>query len=172
MNQELLNLILSRRSVRRYDAAKPVEESALETLCRAALAAPSARNQQLRELVVVTKRETLDALGAVLPNAPMLKDAGAALVVCGVLDNEWSGYWQQDCSASVENALLAAEALGLGACWCGLFPREERAARVAEILGVPARLMPMALLTIGVPLDGTERAKDKWKPEKIHREKF
>ncbi len=120
MNQELLNLILARRSVRRYDAAKPVEESALETLCRAALAAPSARNQQLRELVVVTKRETLDTLGAVLPNAPMLKDAGAALVVCGV----------------------------------------------------PARLMPMALLTIGVPLDGTERAKDKWKPEKIHREKF
>lgn len=171
MNSEFLNCILSRRSVRRY-AAQAVEKTALEQICRAALAAPSARNQQLRELVVITERATLEALREVLPNAQMLKDAAAALVVCGILDNEWSMYWQQDCSASVENALLAAEALGLGACWCGLFPVEERAAKTAEILGVPARLKPMALITIGVPLDGTERAKDKWIPEKIHWEKF
>lgn len=171
MNKELLEFILRRKSVRRY-ASKKIERETLEQLCRAALAAPSARNQQLRELVVVTERGMLDALHAVLPNAPMLKDAPAAIIVCGVLDNEWSVYWQQDCSASVENMLLAAEALELGACWCGLYPREERAAEVAKILGVPANLMPMALISLGYPLDNTERVKDKWKPEKIHWEKF
>lgn len=171
MNQDLLDFILRRRSVRRY-SSKKVDRETLEMLCRAALAAPSARNQQLRELVVVTERETLDALHAVLPNAPMLKDAPAAIIACGELNNEWSVYWQQDCSASVENALLAAEALDLGACWCGLYPREERAAEVAKILGIPAHLMPMALISLGYPLDGTERVKDKWKPEKVHWEKF
>lgn len=171
MNKELLEFILRRKSVRLY-ASKKIERETLEQLCRAALAAPSARNQQLRELVVVTERGMLDTLHAVLPNAPMLKDAPAAIIVCGVLDNEWSVYWQQDCSASVENMLLAAEALELGACWCGLYPREERAAEVAKILGVPANLMPMALISLGYPLDNTERVKDKWKPEKIHWEKF
>lgn len=171
MNKELLELILQRKTVRRY-AEKPIERETLEQLCRAALAAPSARNQQLRELVVITERAVLDALHGILPNAPMLKNTPAAIVVCGILNNEWSIYWQQDCSASVENTLLAAEALGLGACWCGLYPREERAAEVAKMLGVPANLMPMALITLGYPLDNTERVKDKWKPEKIHWGKF
>lgn len=171
MNKEFLEFILRRKTVRRY-SEKTIERETLEQLCRAALAAPSARNQQMRELVVITEREMLDALHAVLPNAPMLKNAPAAIVVCGELDNEWSVYWQQDCSASVENLLLAAEALDLGACWCGLYPREERAAEVAGMLGVPASHMPMALIALGYPLDNTERVKDKWKPEKIHWGKF
>lgn len=171
MNENFLKMILERKSVRRY-ADKPIEREKLETLCRAALAAPSARNQQMRELIVLTERAGMDALIPVLPNAPMLKNAAAAIVVNGVLDNEWSVYWQQDCSASVENILLAAEALGLGACWCGLYPREERALEVAKMLGVPETQMPMALITLGYPLDATERVKDKWKPEKIHWEKF
>lgn len=164
-------MILARKSVRRY-ASKPIERESLEMLCRAALAAPSARNQQMRELIVLTERAGMDALIPVLPNAPMLKNAAAAIVVSGVLDNEWSVYWQQDCSASVENILLAAEALGLGACWCGLYPREERAVAVAQMLGIPGNQMPMALITLGYPLDNTERVKDKWKPEKIRWEKF
>lgn len=171
MNEDFLKMILARKTVRRY-TEKPIPRETLELLCRAALAAPSARNQQMRELIVITQRETLNALHEILPNAPMLKDATAAIVVCGILDNEWSVYWQQDCSASVENILLAAEALGLGACWCGLYPREERALETAKILDVPANQMPMTLVALGYPLDNTERVKDKWKPEKVHWEKF
>lgn len=171
MKKALLNLIMQRRSVRHYTEQK-IPHDVLETICRAALAAPSARNRQMRQLIVITERATLDALEKFLPNAPMLKTAQAALVVCGEIEDEWACYWEQDCSASVENALLAAEALELGACWCGLFPREERAGAVARELGVPASLMPMALLTLGYPVPGKDFVKDKWKPEKIHWEKF
>ena len=171
MKREFLDFILQRKSVRHY-TAEAISREDLELICRAALAAPSARNQQMRQLIVITERATLDALAPHLPNAPMLKDAPAAIVVCGEIENEWSCYWQQDCSASIENALLAAESLGLGACWCGLFPREERVAATAKILGVPASLSPIALITLGHPVPEKDHAKDKWKPEKIHWEKF
>ncbi len=172
MNKEFIDLILQRKSVRNYVAGAAVSRENLEAICRAGLAAPSACNQQMRELVVLDERAVLDELLEYLPNAKFLKEAAAAIVVCGITDNQYSLYWQQDCSATVENMLLAIEACGLGACWCGLFPREERAQNVARVLRTPANLMPMALITIGVPVQGKDHAKDKWNPSKIHWGKF
>ncbi len=172
MNSDFFDFILRRKSVRNYVPAAEISREVLEKICRAGLAAPSARNQQLREFIVVCERKTLDALVEFLPNAKFLKDASAAIVVCGILENPWSEYWQQACSACVEYMLLAAETFGLGACWCGLFPRQERASAAAKILGVSAAFMPMALLTIGVPEAGKDHGKDKWNAEKIHWEKF
>ncbi|MBR6797170.1 MAG: nitroreductase family protein [Opitutales bacterium] len=148
---------------------KPVALELLETICRAAMSAPSACNKQMWQFVITTKREELDAMIEFLPNAKMLASAQAAITICGDPAEDFGFYWQQDCSAATENALLAAHALGLGACWCGLYPREERAAATAKFLGIPENVIPMAILAIGYP-DPTvgEKPKDKWKPEKIH----
>lgn len=166
---ETLKTIFSRHTVRHF-LKEPVPSEVLETACRAAMSAPSACNKQMWRFVVITKREDLDALVGFLPNAKMLSQAGAAILVCGVPATEDFGfYWQQDCSAATENALLAIHALGYGACWCGLYPREERAKAVAKFLGVPAEIIPMALLAIGKPdTSCNEKPKDKWDPEKIH----
>ncbi len=172
MEQKIIDFIIQRKSVRNYASKEPIPRTILEQICRAGLSAPSARNQQLRELVVVEDRATLDSLAEFLPNAKFLKDAPVAIVVCGIADNPWAEYWQQDCSATVENILLAVEACGLGACWCGLFPREERAAKVAKVLSIPENFPPMALITIGIPVPGKDHSKDKWNPAKIHWEKF
>lgn len=172
MENEILKAIHSRHSVRKF-LNKPVSDADLETICRAAMCAPSACNQQMWQFIVVTERARLDGLAAFMPNAHMLAQAGAAIVVCGEPGEKYGFFWQQDCSAASMNALLAVHSLGLGACWCGLYPREERAAATAKFLGIPDGIIPMALLVIGVPdPNSDEHAKDKWNPTKIHRERW
>lgn len=169
-SNETLKTIFTRHSVRRFLPGETVPETILETACRAAMSAPSACNKQMWRFVVVSARADLDAMLEFLPNAKMLKEAGAAIVVCGVPDGDVGFYWQQDCSAATENALLALHSLGYGACWCGLYPREERAAATAKFLGIPDGVIPMALLAIGKPDPASgEKPKDKWDPKKIHR---
>lgn len=168
MDNEALKVIFTRHTVRHF-LNKPVAANDLETICRAAMCAPSACNRQMWQYVVITERAALDAMVEFLPNARMLAQAQAAIVVCGDPAEDYGFYWQQDCSAATQNALLAAHALGLGACWCGLYPREERAAAAAKFLGIPEKIIPMAILAIGYPDPAAgEKPKDKWKPEKIH----
>jgi len=79
--------------------------------------------------VVVRKKETLSTIAAALPNGDMLAMAPLGIVVCGDLDavhDHQLSYLLQDCSAAVENLLLCAHALGLGACWLG-FTRGKNA---------------------------------------------
>lgn len=167
-NNEALKIIFTRHTVRHF-LNKPVAPELFETICRAAMSAPSACNKQMWQFVITTKREELDAMIEFLPNAKMLASAQAAITICGDPAEDFGFYWQQDCSAATENALLAAHALGLGACWCGLYPREERAAATAKFLGIPENVIPMAILAIGYPDPAAgEKPKDKWKPEKIH----
>ena len=141
MDNETLKTIRTRRTVRHF-LNEPVSAETLETLCRAAMCAPSACNKQMWQFVVVTERADLDAMAAFLPSAKMLAQAPAAIVVCGEPAEDFGFYWQQDCAAATQNLLLAAHSLGLGACWCGLFPREEPAEATAKFLGVPAGVAP------------------------------
>lgn len=173
MENETLKTILTRHTVRHFlsDAVKPED---LEIICRAAMAAPSACNKQMWQFVIIRERATLDGMLEFLPNAKMLAQAQAAIVICGDPAEDFGFYWQQDCSAATQNALLAAHSLGLGACWCGLYPREERAAATSRYLGISDKnIIPMAILAIGYPDPAAgEKPKDKWKPEKIHYERW
>lgn len=168
MDNETLKTIRTRRTVRHF-LNEPVSAETLETLCRAAMCAPSACNKQMWQFVVVTERADLDAMAAFLPSAKMLAQAPAAIVVCGEPAETFGFYWQQDCAAATQNLLLAAHSLGLGACWCGLFPREEPAEATAKFLGIPGGVIPMAVLAIRHPDPAAgEKPKDKWKPQKVH----
>ena len=161
--------IHARKSVRSY-TSEPVSPEQVETLLRAAMAAPTAVNFQPWRFVVVTEREQLDELAEVLPYAKMLKQAPLAIVVCG--ETIWMGgaentYWQQDCAAATQNILLAAEALGLGAVWTGVYPNEELYPKLHDYLGLPETVQPFCVIPIGHPA-GDDKPKDKWKPENIH----
>jgi len=74
--------------------------------------------------------------------------------------------WQQDCSAATQNLLLAAEALGLGAVWTGVYPDPERSSKLSALLQLPGNVQPLCAIPIGHH-DGTTQPKDKWKPENI-----
>lgn len=86
----------------------------------------------------------------------MAKDAPLAFVVCGDLNKAISGagmeYWVQDASAATENLLLAAQGLGLGAVWSGVYPMEERVKEVQKILLLPKDIIPLNVIPIGYPL--------------------
>jgi len=166
---EALQAIMSRRSVRSFQAT-PVAPEALDTLLRAAMAAPSAGNQQSWRFVVVTERARLDALSETSPYAAPLRRAPLAVVVCGeTRDEKHPGFWVEDCSAAMENLLLAAHALGLGAVWLGYHPNEERKEALRVMLGLPATVEPFGIAAIGHP-DESKPPADRFDPAHVHRE--
>ncbi len=170
----VLSVIHNRKSVRNFIPQKEVSKDDLITLVKAGMAAPTAVNKQPWAFVIVTERATLDSLTTNLPYAQMLKEAGAAIVVCGDLSKAVEGlpeFWVQDCSAATENILLAAEAMGLGAVWTGLYPAMDRARFVQDILGLPETIIPLNVIPIGYP-SGETVPKDKWKEENLHWEKW
>lgn len=166
----ILKVIYNRKSVRLYNDEGEVTKEQLEELIKAGMAAPSARNLQPWVFIAITNREILDQLANGLPYAKMLFRAKAAIVVCGVPDRSGQdspeGYWVQDCSAASQNILLAAEAIGLGAVWTGVYPRPERVSAVREVLGIPESAIPLNVIPIGVP-NGVEKPKDKFNRDNI-----
>ena len=169
-----IDAIMTRTSIRAF-TDQPVEPEKIDVLLKAGMAAPSAVNRQPWAFMVITEREGLDALAAVHPNARMLSTAQAAIVVCGdltkAIEGPMSAFWVQDASAATENILVAANALGLGAVWTGVFPNPERVSAIAEVLELPSSVIPLNVIPIGYPAENPA-PKDKWKPENVHYNKW
>ena len=171
---DALEVIMTRASVRSY-TDQPVEKDKVDKMLKAAMAAPTARNQQPWAFVVVDSRGVLDELAEALPHAKMAAQAPLAIVACGDLTKALPGiaqeYWIQDVSAAVENLLLAAHAMQLGAVWTGVYPITERVAEVTRVLSLPEHIIPLAVIPIGYPA-GEVQPKDKWKPENVKYNKW
>jgi len=173
--QIVLDCIMTRTSVRSYTSEK-VDAETVEKLMKAAMAAPCSKNRQLWEFVVVDDRKVLDTLAAGLRYATMLTEAPLAIVVCEDTFYEENGEkvfnqcWQQNTSAATENILLAAHAMGLGAVWTAAYD-EERQTVVREALGITGSIMPLCVIALGWP-DVQKAPKDKWKPEKVHYNRY
>lgn len=172
---KFLNVLFDRKSVRKF-TDNVVEQEKVDALLHAAMSAPSARNIQPWKFIVVNDRNLLNELGNALPYAKMLLQATLCIIVCsdlrGLEDNSTAqGFWVQDCSAATENILLAVEALSLGACWTGCYPREDRQNIVKEILNVPDGVIPFSVIPIGYPQEDTP-VKEKFKQENIFYNKF
>jgi nitroreductase len=150
---DAMDAILSRRSIRKY-TKEPVPEKVLKEILDAAMSAPSAGNQQPWHFVVINNREILDEIPNFHPYSHSLKMASVAILVCGDLELEQhKDFWVQDCSAAIENILVAVHAKGLGAVWLGLYPRTERVAGMRELLGIPDQVVPLAIIPIGYPAE-------------------
>ncbi len=162
----VIKAIIERRSIRRY-SGKPVEKSEIKLLLKTAMYAPSARNQQPWHFIVIDDRTLLGRIMEVHPYASMLSGAVAAILVCGDETLELSkGYWAIDCAAATQNMLLAAHALGLGAVWLGVYPRQERQDSIRKIFDLPAHVHPFSLVSLGYP--GEEKGvPDRFKEERV-----
>jgi len=151
---EVIRTIFQRRSIRKY-TNQPVDEATLTLLLQAAMAAPTATNSQPWEFIVVTEKESLDRIRGKLLFARY--NAPAAIIVCGnpSIANNSSGerYWEQDCSAATENILIAATSLGLGTVWIGIHPLPSVIKPVRELLVIPERVTPLAMIYIGYPAE-------------------
>ena len=145
-----MNEIFHRTSIRKY-LSKPVEDEKIKKLLQAAMAAPSAGNQQPWEFYVVKDKATLEKLSKTSPYATCCASAPVAFVACYRIHCTMPEYAQIDMSASVENLLLETDSLGLGAVWLGIAPLKERMEAVRTVLNIPENLDAFAIIPCGYP---------------------
>jgi len=169
--RDRVNLLLERRSIRRYQL-QPVQDDKVEALLQAAMAAPSAVARDPWRFIVLRDATLRSQVAAGLPNGKFLARAPLGIVVCGdpsAAHDQQESYLLQDCSAAIENILLAAHLLGLGACWLGVHPRAQRMALVRQVLGIPESILPVAVIAIGYPAE-TKAARTRYDVAKVHHE--
>ena len=165
---DALEAIMTRRSIRHF-TSQPVSEGLLEKILRGAMAAPSARNEQSWQFVVIDDRQLLEAIPRYHQFSEMLHEAPLAIAVCGDVRNKThEEYWQQNCAAATQTLLLTAHALGLGGVWLGIYPKEERVAPTRQLLKLPAGIIPMCIVALGYPAEVKEPA-NRYDPAKVHR---
>ena len=165
---ETLQAIHTRRSIRRF-RVEPVPESIVEEILAAAMMAPSAGNEQPWQFVIITDRRRLDDIVVINPYASMAAQAPLAILVCGDLSLEkYSGFWVQDCSAAMQNLLLATHAKGLGAVWAGIYPVEDRVTKFRSLFALPRHVVPLGLAVIGYP-DQHPESRSRFRSDRLHR---
>ncbi len=168
----VIDCIMTRASVRSY-TTEVVNDSLVNKILRAGMAAPTAANQQPWKFVVVNEQALKDSITAAFEYTKMVESCSFAVVVCGDMDDLFTGdvpdggFWVEDCSAAAENMLLAAHALGIGGVWCGIYPLKDREQRLRSILNLPSNLTPLNVMAFGYPAQDVA-PKDKWAPDKIH----
>jgi nitroreductase len=168
---DAMNAILGRRSVRKY-TDQPIPEIYVKQLLEAGMSAPSAGNERPWHFIVITNRETLDKVPDVHPYSQMIRQAPAAIVVCGDTTKQlYEGFWPQDCAAATQNILIAAHALGLASVWLGIYPVKERVRGFQKLLGIPKHIVPISVLPIGYP-DENKAPSDRFDESLVHKNKW
>jgi nitroreductase len=161
----MLDLLYSRRSIRKY-TSQLIEPEKIEQLIEAALLAPTSMNREAWEFVVVTDKEALKKLSIAKPgSASMLAEAPLAIVVAG--NPKDSDAWIEDCSIAAIIIQLEARDLGLGSCWVHLRGRNynqelSSSEYVKELLHLPQHLEIECIISIGYPAE-SKKKKDKSK---------
>ena len=156
---ELIKLLQTRRSIRRYkDEAIP--EETLTGILRAGLLAPSGRGIYPAEFILVKDKSTLERLSSSKAGgAAMLKNAGAAVVVMG--DTAKSDTWVEDCSIAMTLMQLEATEQGIGSCWVQCRGRQTPEGtgteeRIKALLGIPESYGVLAILSLGIAAEKPE----------------
>jgi nitroreductase len=162
----VMDSIFHRTSIRQY-LQKDVEEEKVTKLLQAAMAAPSAGNQQPWEFYVVKDKAKLQELAVTSPYAGCTANAPMAFVVCYQNECQMPEYAQIDVSAATENLLLEADALGLGAVWLGIAPLAERMEAVRKVLSIPDTLSAFAIIPCGYPAEEKVQ-QDRFDLKRIH----
>jgi nitroreductase len=154
---DVIETIYKRRSIRNY-LDKQVDKVMIITLLKAATAAPTAANCQPWEFIVIDEAEKLSELKDKLIFARY--NAPVAIVVCGNMKLSFKGpnqeMWVQDCSAAIENILIAATSIGLGSVWIGIYPLESNIKALKKILNMPEYVTPLGIVYVGYSAEEKE----------------
>lgn len=161
-----MNSIFHRTSIRQFQD-KVVCQKKINKILEAAMTSPSAGNQQPWEFYVIENKNILEYLSKSSPYAGCTKNAPMAIVVCYRKNVRFKEYTQIDSAACVENILLEADALGLGAVWLGIAPIQERMDNVKEIIGFNDDLDAFAIIPCGYPVK-TNLQQNRFDLNKIH----
>lgn len=172
---DLIEGLLTRRSVRKYTDQKIDKETILQ-LIKAAQYAPTAHNKQPWEFLVVDDKEMLAHLRHVQRWTSFAKDAACVVLVCGDKNNSFSrdkedekwSFVDVDCALATQNLLLAAHAKGIGTCYCGAAPMQKVIDSLSEYLNLPENIRPFSIVVMGYPAETPKEPEGRYKPEKVH----
>lgn len=150
-----MDIILNRRSVRKYNLDKKIDYDTLVDLCRHAEAAPSARRQESREYIIIDDQAIINELSLISKGSMILSECNTVIAVIGKNpEGLTTPHMQpQDLSAATQNILLAATQKGLGSCWIGIYPLEDRLEAAAKILNIKDNKFVFSLVALGYPLN-------------------
>lgn len=169
---EVIEAIYKRRSIRNY-LDREVDQDTIIALIKAATAAPTAANCQPWEFVVVTEPDKMAELKENLIFAKY--NAPAAIVVCGNMKLAFKGItqemWVQDCSAALQNILIAATGLGLGTVWIGVYPNPGTVKIVKEALNLPEHVKPLGIVYVGYPAEEKE-ARTRYDEKRVYWQEY
>ncbi len=170
--EKKLDFIWNRRSCRKYASSSGIlSDEQFKLLLTAGMSAPSACHCDPWEFIVLKEREILIKTASLLPNGPFLGSCGGGIIVCGDLNKAHIGslsYMLQDCSAAIENILLAARTLDLGSCWLGIHPREERIAGLRQLFQIPENVIPVGAIALGKVEGAFPEARNRFDAAKLH----
>lgn len=153
----LVDVILSRRSIRQYDD-KDIPKDVLDKILEAGRQSPSAANRQPYQFVVVTESEIKKELSGLVSG--FLKNAPVVIVGCANPKALLTGKWAViDTTIALENIVLAAWSLGVGSCWIGAFNEQK----VKNAVQIPEKWKVVALISLGYPAENPESRKKKEK---------
>jgi nitroreductase len=151
----LLDMILSRRSIRSYEN-KEIPQEILRQVLEAGRQAPSAANRQPIRFIIVTDSEIKNELSKSM-FSKFIKDAPMVIVGCADEKSLLTGKWAVvDVTIALQNIVIAALTFGIGSCWIGSFSEKK----VKELLKVPDKWKVVSLLTLGYPAE-QPKAKNK-----------
>ena len=159
-------IIQSRRSIRKYTSEK-ISSQIITKLIKSAMYAPSAVNKRPWEFIVIEDKGKMEEVMKIHRSAKMLKDASHAILICGDQNKQYdTGFWLADCGAATQNLLLAAHGYGIGSCWIGIYPREQRMKDISVIFELPDHVEPFAMVSLGY------HTEEKYVPERFDEEKI
>ena len=172
----MIDLIRTRRSIRRF-TGQPLEPQTVELLVEALLRAPSSRNHNPWQFVLVDDRALLEQLATAKQHgSEFLKGAALAVVICA--DETRSDVWVEDCSIAAILLQMTAQSLGLGSCWAQIRKRQHDQQTSAEqfvqrLLGLPEGLRVASIIGIGHPAEKRQPlVADKLEYGKVSRNRF
>ena len=165
--------IRKRRSIRKFTDT-PVEKQKIDIIIEAALRSPSSMGRDPWEFIIVDDKELLEKLSMAKPHGSVfLKGAALGIVVCA--DTAKSDVWIEDASIACTHIYLAAESLGLGACWIQLRKRNYSEGMTsgqyaASLLNLPENVEVLSIIAIGNPAEEKQpHKKESLKYDRIHK---
>lgn len=159
-------ILKKRRSIRNF-LHKPIPPNIIKELIDCARFAPTAKNIQPWEFVVITKKEILEEIASLAENGRFIKDCYCCIAVfC-----RQTKYYLEDGCAATQNILLAAEDSGLASCWVA-GDKKPYCAQVAELLAVPQEFKLVSLIPLGYTEAKRDSVAKRSLEEMIHWDKF
>ena len=175
---DVIRQLHERKSTRAFEK-RPIPEEAKQAILHAAVMAPTAGNQQLYTILDITDQKLKEALVDTCDHQPMIAEAKMVLIYCADCKKWYDAYEATDCAPrkpgvgdlllavcdaviAAQNAVTAAESLGIGSCYIG--DVMENCEQQRELLGLPEYVMPVGMVIFGYP---TEQQMRRVKPERV-----